>query len=37
MKVIMYKRNSMKYVIRLILSVLMAIIPVALFMNPLWK
>lgn len=37
MKVISYKRNSRKYIIRLILSVLMAIVPVALFMNPLWK
>lgn len=37
MKVIKYKRNSKKYIIRLILSALMAAIPVAIFMNPFWK
>lgn len=37
MKVIRFKRNSKKYIIRLILSALMAAVPVAIFMNPLWK
>lgn len=37
MKVIRYRRNSKKYIIRLILSALMAGVPVAIFMNPFWK
>lgn len=37
MKVIKYPRRSKKYILRLILSALLAVIPVAIFMNPLWK
>jgi hypothetical protein len=37
MKVIKFPRGSKKYIIRLILSGLLAFIPVAIFMNPLWK
>lgn len=37
MKVIKFKRSSKKYIIRLILSALMAVIPVAIFLNPFWK
>ncbi len=37
MKVIKYPRSSKKYIIRLVLSALLAVIPVAIFMNPLWK
>ena len=37
MKAIRYPRASKKYIVRLILSALMAAIPVAIFMNPLWK
>jgi hypothetical protein len=37
MKVVSYERNSKKYILRLILSALMALIPVIFFMNPLWK
>jgi len=37
MKVIKFGRGSKKYIIRLLLSALFAIVPVAIFMNPLWK
>jgi hypothetical protein len=37
MKVIMYNRVSKKYFIRLGVTVGLALIPVALFMNPLWR
>lgn len=37
MKVIKFERGSKKYIIRLILSAIIAAIPVAIFMNPLWK
>lgn len=37
MKVIKYPRASKKYILRLILSALIATIPVAIFMNPFWK
>lgn len=37
MRVIKFPRASKKYVLRLILSVLLAVVPVAIFMNPLWK
>ena len=37
MKVIKYPRSSKKYIMRLVLSALLAVIPVAIFMNPLWK
>lgn len=37
MKVIRYPRSSKKYILRLILSALLAVIPVAIFMNPFWK
>lgn len=37
MKAIKYPRTSKKYIIRLILSAILAIIPVAIFLNPFWK
>lgn len=37
MKVIKYKRISKKYILRLIFSACLAVIPVAIFMNPFWK
>ncbi len=37
MKVVTYPRSSKKYILRLILSALLAIIPVAIFLNPFWK
>ena len=37
MKVIRYPRSSKKYILRLILSALLAVVPVAIFMNPFWK
>lgn len=37
MRVIKFPRASKKYFLRLILSVLLAVVPVAIFMNPLWK
>jgi len=37
MRVVTYPRSSKKYIFRLILSAIIAGIPVALFMNPFWK
>jgi hypothetical protein len=37
MKVTVHKRNSKEFLLRVILTILMALIPLGLLMNPLWK